>query len=95
MDDAPVRRRIGNSDLASREVTFQPPEIIEAENGWVIKSYDYVRDEHRYRTAASLDEVRAALEDWMRSVVADVHNIVRRNLQIAAKEDVSGKEDDG
>lgn len=64
-------------------VSFFPPEIIPAENGYVIRTYDAASDHTRYRIAKDAGEVRAALYDWVNETTTAIQHIAADKGRIA------------
>ena len=65
------------------EWRISPPEIHVAENGYVLRTYDVVTDQVRYRIASTADEVKAALHVWVDEVAAQIKSATERHLASA------------
>lgn len=57
-----------------------PPDVVVAENGYVLRTYDAMTDQTRYQIAATADDVGIALRQWADSVAADIRAAVERQL---------------
>lgn len=66
-----------------REWRMSPPEILVAENGYIIRTYAPSTDETHYRLAANAEEVRSVLHAWADAVANDMRRSVERELEKA------------
>ena len=62
--------------------SFEPPTIIAATNGFMLRRYDVTTDEFVFTIAPTLDDVEAALNEWAANIC---ESVMRRARQDFAK----------
>lgn len=60
-----------------------PPEVVVAQNGFVLRQYDIHSDQMTLRIALDADELQIALNEWAESVCNDLRRMVERRLEAA------------
>ncbi len=76
--DAITHRPIG-------EWRISPPEVHVAENGFVLRTYDMATDAMRYRIAATVGELRVALQAWADELCDQIQKGTERHIAQAVE----------
>lgn len=64
------------STINTHQIFLKPPEIIVAENGFVVKQYDVGGDGFTHKIAANTQELRVIMEHWADGVCNALHRMV-------------------
>jgi hypothetical protein len=72
------------------EYVIKPPEIIVAENGYVLKTYDVGTDRFIHEIAPDLHALRDRLGDWADLACDGIRTLIDKRIQAAtAPKDVT------